>query len=185
MPCSKTLLKISSLFFSVTSLTAKANDGLDRVTNLLRQRISVNDAEFNRAIVKFVDRVDRLGPNQLLSALHSFGGTFTARSTRGKIATQPGAPSRRRSVNRSRQKQDNRGNSLKRKLTDRFQLPQRRVLTTREHRQVILVIPFLKKTWYTRARNHDSGISVTRYYFHYCVTVETVNCLWEVGLPSS
>ena len=99
-----------------------------------------------------------MGPNKLRSSLFTFGSSFFSTKSRGKIQTQPSI--RRKSQNKSRQKQDNRGDSTKRALKDKSQLPLRRITTTRKHHLAGVVannLPSAKKS------GSHKMISCTRY----------------------
>ena len=60
--------------------------------DVLSEKISQGNTEFNKAVLAFAKRFDKLSENQLLSALHSFGSIFVGKA-RSRIKVQPTAVS--------------------------------------------------------------------------------------------
>ncbi|XP_066936103.1 uncharacterized protein [Clytia hemisphaerica] len=119
-------------------LKEEASSALDNFFTFVKEEIETENTEFNSAIVKFVKRFESFSTSQKVSALHSFGSTFSARR-RTKIKVGPAAVSRRKSHIGSRQKQS---------TVATKSLPQRRVSVKRKHSMkttIDLNVPSAKK----------------------------------------
>ena len=112
------------------ALYEKAKSAIDEIATNLQRKLTRDNVEYNKSLIKFNKRLGSIPATRLNSALHEFG-SFLMSSARGKIPTQP--TRRRRSGIGSRQKQDNRGNSQKRVLTDGQVLPNRKKGILRPH----------------------------------------------------
>ena len=101
-------------------------DELDKAFAFFRQKAGQGNKDLDKGLLTFTKRVHRLSENQLISALHSFGGSFVSKSRR-RIQVQPGSVPRRKSKIGGRQKQDTRGSGLS------LDLPVRSITTKRKH----------------------------------------------------
>ena len=81
---------------------------LDKAFAFFRQKVGQGNKDLDKGMITFPKRVCSLSENQLISVLHSFGGSFRSKSRR-RIQVQPGSVARRKSKIGSRQKQDTRG----------------------------------------------------------------------------
>ena len=115
-------------------------DELDKAFAFLRQTVGQGNKDLDKALITFSMGVYSLGENQLISALHSFGGSFLSKSRR-RMQVQPAllreegykfnlallSVARRKSKIGSRQKQDTRGYGRS------LDLPTRPITTKRKH----------------------------------------------------
>ena len=135
-----------------TTLTCTANEHLSEVFDVLSEKISQGNTEFNKAILTFAKRFDKLSENQLLSALHSVGSIFVGKA-RSRIKVQPTAVSRRKSKIGSRRKQD-----TKRVFSNK-ELPIRLIKTKRKHN----ISEVVDKNQPSAKKAGRSMVSVTTY----------------------
>ena len=101
-------------------------DEFDKAFAFLRQKVVQGNKDRDKGLITFSKRVYFLSENQLISALHSFGGSFLSKSRR-RIQVQPGSVAPRKSKIGSRKKQDTRGSGRS------LDLPTRPITTKRKH----------------------------------------------------
>ena len=70
-------------------------DELDKAFVFLRQKVGQGNKDLQKGLITFPMRVYSLNENQLISALHSFGGSFLSKSRR-RMQVQPGSAARRK-----------------------------------------------------------------------------------------
>ena len=83
-------------------------DELDKTSTFLMQKVGQSNKELDKGLIIFFMHIYSSSENQLISALHSFGGFFLSKSRR-RIQVQPGSVTWRNSKIGSRRKQDTRG----------------------------------------------------------------------------
>ena len=82
-------------------------DEFDKAFAFLRQKVGQGNKDLDKGMITFSIRIYFLSEDELISALHSFGGSFLSKSRR-RIQVQPGSVERRKSKIGNRQKQDTR-----------------------------------------------------------------------------
>ena len=101
-------------------------DELDKAFVFLRQKVGQGNKDLQKGLITFSMRVYSLSENQLISALHSFGGSFLSKSRR-RMQVQPGSAARRKLKIGSKQKQDTSGS------VHSLDLSTRPITTKRKH----------------------------------------------------
>ena len=98
---------LNRLQIKLTENKANAQESVDRLTEKMRKDIEVGDVNFNKGLIRMTKAYLENSISVNASALHCFSKTFRENCVRGRIKVQPGAVSRRKHKNGSRQKQDN------------------------------------------------------------------------------
>ena len=101
-------------------------DELDKAFAFLRQKVGQGNKDLDKGLITFSIHIYSLSKYQLISALHSFGGSFKKKSRR-RIQVQLGSVAGKKSKIGSRQKQGTGGTECS------LDLPTRPITTKRKH----------------------------------------------------